>query len=372
MATRRKPAVPAAPAAPAAEAAPAAPASGKSPASEPAMAPADARADQPCIVHLRVCPDAFKRPEDIMQERLLEGVDEPRAPDTPVVKVGLPAVFRSVRLWPESTDIKCWVCDRSFNGPPRFVPTYVEERPATCDPEARTDEAAFVRTPGESAPPGADPSGAILEVGVLGCFCTFGHAATYINQAWPPEGFLVENERKHRNLRYVCEIITGVYPQYITPGDPKTEMTDYGGSKSLEDYYAKLYANEPMRDKSLHTPGAIIPERLRPVRVPLGGQSLAEAYSAIGRSPPAMPGGVAPDGGAPDDLSSLLDGLNGLDGTAAGCPGGVGATEVGAENGQDRAGVDRASGPGASSTGHTRCSSPSDDIDQLLADLDGL
>ena len=74
----------------------------------------------------------YKSVEDIADRRLLAGIadgaaaeDEP-APESIHPPDKIPRVFTGPEAW-APTNLCCWQCDRTFDTPPKFVPTYVRE-----------------------------------------------------------------------------------------------------------------------------------------------------------------------------------------------------------------------------------------------------
>jgi hypothetical protein len=77
--------------------------------------------------------------EDIADAHFLDtGTDgfapdpEGPAPESAHPPDKIPRVFTGLDDWPLRTNLRCWVCDFTFDDRPKFVPTYVREGEDGC------------------------------------------------------------------------------------------------------------------------------------------------------------------------------------------------------------------------------------------------
>ncbi len=192
----------------------------------------------------------FKPPEDTLDERLLEGVDDAEggsaplgAGDVPYDKI--PSEFTGLEDWPASTNLKCWVCDFNFSDRPKFVALSFKENEAGG-----------------------------YKMGVHGVMCTFNCAELYIETRYQR---LTERQHLQELLRFEYFFFTAKWVSRIKPAPPKTEMLQYGGPLDSDAFLKKLRELDPEHGLRDHTPGSIIPERLR---INPGDVSRAAAFEA--------------------------------------------------------------------------------------------
>jgi hypothetical protein len=192
---------------------------------------------RPNILHLGgITLNDFVPIEDVFDEKVLEVVEKGDQGSEPLPFEKIPAVFTSVEEWPFSTNLRCWSCTFTFDGPPCFVPT-------------------FVRT-------GSDDR---VEVGVEGNFCTFNCAARYIDDTYPPQAYAAKHWRMQDILCLVYFYFKGHRVRHIKPAPRKTELIGFGGDLDEEDFWARMRELDPLNGLRDHRPGTVVPERMRPV-----------------------------------------------------------------------------------------------------------
>ncbi|MEL0212472.1 MAG: hypothetical protein VW891_18155, partial [Novosphingobium sp.] len=198
----------------------------------------DAPIKRPNILHLGgITLNDFVPIEDVFDEKILEVVEKSDQGSGTLPFEKIPAVFTSVEEWPFSTNLRCWSCTFTFDGPPCFVPT-------------------FVRTGSDS-----------VEVGVEGNFCTFNCAARYIDDTYPPRAYAVKHWSMRDNLCLVYFYFKGLRVKHIKPAPRKTELIGFGGDLDEEDFWARLRELDPLNGLRDHRPGTVVPERMRPFGV---------------------------------------------------------------------------------------------------------
>lgn len=178
----------------------------------------------------------FRPPEDAFDERLLEGVESAEGRTSPLGAEGvpfdkIPPEFTGLEDWPTSTNLKCWVCDFNFSDRPKFVALSFKDN----------------ETGG-------------FKMGVHGVMCTFNCAELYIETH-----YLRLTERQHLQelLRFEYFFFTAKWVSRIKPAPSKTEMLHYGGPLDSDAFLKKLRELDPDHGLRDHTPGSILPERLR-------------------------------------------------------------------------------------------------------------
>lgn len=100
--------------------------------------------------------------------------------------------------YPESTNLLCWNCDRSFTWRPAFVPTSINDD---------------------------------YEFKVEGNMCSFNCAYSWVSDHYHGD---VKNRLKDR-IYVLYELVSGKR-KVILPAYPKTLMKKYGGKLSVEEY----------------------------------------------------------------------------------------------------------------------------------------
>ncbi len=162
------------------------------------------------------------RIEDFFHERLLHGSDA----DAKIFDK-IPMIFTDLDSWPKSTNLLCWNCRRSVKGRPWF-------EPQSIDPLHRGN-------PGEFIPANKlDKSGAKTAaycINVKGCFCSpncvMRHILTFAKD-------LADRLNKISMLLFVYELFVGRKVADIQPSPLITEMVQYGGPYSEQEYQKKI------------------------------------------------------------------------------------------------------------------------------------
>lgn len=176
------------------------------------------------LVGTKVPKDAI---EKMMEERIIEGI---KISKEEVAYNKIPTVFTNLQEWPTNTNLRCWVCGFSFDGAPKFMPTYL-----------RQIEGA-------------------IEFGVEGNMCTFNCVSLYIIIKY--EGNVNARWNYQNNLAVLYKIFTGRDTYFIKPAYPKTRLKMYGGDWTEEQFWDEMRKLDPITIKD-HTPGSIIPDRQR-------------------------------------------------------------------------------------------------------------
>jgi hypothetical protein len=169
----------------------------------------------------------------------------------------IPRVFTGIEDWLTNTNLRCWQCGFTFDGPPKFVPTYVRE---------------------------SDEGG--IEFGVHGNMCTFNCAELWISINYA--GKEDQRWRAQENLCLVYFLFTGRRIARIRPAPNKTELRQYGGELDEESFWNKMRGLDNVAGLRDHTPCSVIPERDRTPAVPQRGRvksALAALHGSSGRPP---------------------------------------------------------------------------------------
>lgn len=163
-----------------------------------------------------------KRIEDFFHERLLhDSAEEMKMFDK------IPLVFCGLDTWPKSTNLLCWTCNRAVKGRPWF-------EPQSIDPLSRGQVGVFVA--------GKDlkkMSGLTSEycINAKGNFCCANCVSRYIRTN---SRDLAERLNKLEMLRFVHEIFTGRSVPDIHPSPPVSEMIQYGGTLTPQEYQKRI------------------------------------------------------------------------------------------------------------------------------------
>ena len=170
----------------------------------------DKTSEIPIILYLEgVTKKDFKPIENILEDRIKEPIeDEEKGIAVPITWDKPPSVYKGLEDWPLRTNLKCSVCDLTFNDRPKFVPG-----------EIKKDENEK------------------LEIIVLGgiYMCTFNCAMRYINVNLKGE----EAFSARDCLLILYKIFTGKTVTRITPSHPKTKRQEYGGAWSIKEWLKK-------------------------------------------------------------------------------------------------------------------------------------
>ena len=145
--------------------------------------------------------------EDIADRCLIQTLDEVVLPEMTYDKI--PRVFTCIETWPHNTNLHCWQCGFTFDGSPKFVPTYVRE---------------FENT---------------IEFGVHGNMCTFNCA-----ELWIIINYASKEDHRWRaqdNLCLLYYLFTGNRVSRIHPAPNKTELKKYGGEIDETVFCTKIH-----------------------------------------------------------------------------------------------------------------------------------
>jgi hypothetical protein len=115
--------------------------------------------------------------------------------------------FVNITLWSKHTNIKCWMCDCSFQTVPIFIPSTIDKD---------TDNTEYI--------------------GVIGNFCSWECASLHINLYFNAD----ERWEKHLLLLHLHKIFTGKQVDEIVPAFHKTAMVQYGGDKTVNEFREQL------------------------------------------------------------------------------------------------------------------------------------
>lgn len=117
----------------------------------------------------------------------------------------IPITFSTIDIWPSSTNIKCWWCNRTFKCIPKFIPISISNNG---------------------------------DMTTHGNFCSFFCAAIHIDI------FINPNIRweRHQMLKILYKKISGMYVEYIPRAPPPFTMLQYGGGNDSGDEFAKKLA----------------------------------------------------------------------------------------------------------------------------------
>ena len=218
-------------------------------------------ARRPNLLHLSgITLSDYVPVEDLFDEKVLEGAAREELPLDPLPYDKIPVVFTGLDDWPSSTNLLCWACPFSFDGPPRFAPTYIRQ-----GERGRT------------------------EVGVEGNFCTFNCAARYIDTMYPPQAFPQKHWRMTDNLCTVYQMFTGRRVSHVPAAPSKTELRMFGGTLSEDQFWGamrRLDQDPGLRD---HRLGSVAPERTRP-RAEEAGPKGPTMWEVGGTAPPPLLG----------------------------------------------------------------------------------
>ena len=160
--------------------------------------------------------------EDFFHERLLHGSEA----DAKIYD-RIPLVFTNLETWPRSTNLLCWNCGRTVKSHPWF-------EPQSIGPAASGAVGEFVSSEK------LNRSGVTCTnyyINVKGCFCSANcvmrHILTYSRD-------LADRINKTSMLLFVYEIFTGRAAVDILPAPHRTELVQYGGNLTEQDYQKKL------------------------------------------------------------------------------------------------------------------------------------
>jgi hypothetical protein len=241
----------------------------------------DGSSRRPNILHLEgVTLKDYVPIEDVFDGRLLEEASVVAAGSGRAEAAGfdvqpyssIPRTFTSVDDWPASTNLRCWSCGFTFDGPPSFAPTFVREA---------------LNARGAS----------VVEVGVEGNFCTFNCAARYIDDMYPRLAFPTKHWQMRDNLCLVYFFFKGARVRHIHPAPRRFQLAAYGGTLSADEFWAQMRELDPIHGLRDHRLGTVVPERFR--NPPAG----VSAWSLC--APGGPPGPRAKNNQLPADSTAL-------------------------------------------------------------------
>jgi hypothetical protein len=162
-----------------------------------------------------------KRMEDMFREKIIENTvaHEP-------IYDKIPVIFYHIDDWPRSINLCCWFCSRHFKTRPWFEPQSIE--PVNELSDGRVLDSTLVRT--------------IIykkqtSIVVKGVFCTCNCVRAYIELH---TNDYADKLNKIQMLKYIYELFTGKTIPDIQPSPSPTEMQQYGGKLTPNDYQQKI------------------------------------------------------------------------------------------------------------------------------------
>lgn len=165
---------------------------------------------QPNILFLRGCfLSKCTSIEDMFDEQLLSGISDVESRSKSAnIPDKLPVSFNGVKDWVKSINIKCWSCDCTFHTVPLFIPLSIT---SSGDP---------VR----------------ISMDTFGNFCSWNCASLHI------ETYQKSNNRweSREMLKFLYKCFTGDKISEILPAMSKTNMKQYGGDMTIQEYRSKL------------------------------------------------------------------------------------------------------------------------------------
>ena len=256
----------------------------------------EAPIQRPNLLHLPgVTLKDFVPVEDLFDEKVLEqAASETLAPGEapPLPYSKIPPLFTGVADWPTSTNLLCWSCSFSFDGPPRFIPKYIQEN-------------------GQSE----------VVVGVQGNFCTFNCAGLYIDTHYPRAANPQKHFRLRENLSILYYLVTGCRVTHIPAAPPVTQLRKYGGDMTEDLFWKEMRRLDQEHGLRDHRPGTVVPERMRASGQRVWAQGVVEscpavtaaAFPALGaaaapRDAAASPGDAAAAAASPGDAAAASPG----------------------------------------------------------------
>jgi hypothetical protein len=148
----------------------------------------------------------------------------------------IPMVFTDLESWPKSTNLLCWNCKRCIRNRPWFEPQSIDSH--------QTGKAGvFVKA--NELNRGTVKNNSYC-INVRGIFCSPNCVVRYI---YTNARDMAERLNKIAMLLFVFEIFTGSSVQDIQPAPSFTEMLQYGGNLTEQEYQKKLDDMHPMMIK---------------------------------------------------------------------------------------------------------------------------
>ena len=173
--------------------------------------------------------------EDMLRDQLLNE-DYCIVPDVKTYDA-IPVNYTSDETWPKSCDFQCWWCTLTFKGMPRFMPLSIE--PISNGPIGNVLTASELKQ--------IINRKAIL-IPTKGIFCTVNCVAAYI---YVHIHDLADRLNKIAMLKYVYELQTKKKIKDIQPSPPPTDMVQFGGNMSIQQYRSKLESLDETYQKEI-------------------------------------------------------------------------------------------------------------------------
>ena len=238
--------------------------------------------------------DDYKSPEDLQEERIKEKVRDKKTVKsaTGSQHIQLPAVFTNDGTWPLKTNRPCWNCGFTFDGAPRFIPKNFRSK------------------------------GDVIQCDRIGIFCCFNCAARYVQDTYWKRR---KTWQMLNNLNEMYKILTGRKSCDIKPAPSRFDLIEYEGTLTRDEFWAILHKLDPEYGLKNHTPGSVVPERMRTNMWEKAGatfhklvlpQKSVDEKAPVPKPPLAQKTLPVPNPDATeaplsiDDLSSLLDDLD--------------------------------------------------------------
>ena len=138
----------------------------------------------------------------------------------------IPVNFTTPERWLKSTNICCWYCSRTFKGRPWFEPQSIEP---VCDVSSggMLSKKELINSINKKS----------VSIVINGIFCSCNCVRAYIDLHTRD---ISERHNKIEMLKYIYEIFTGKKIPDIQPSPPPTEMIQYGGYITSQDYQQKI------------------------------------------------------------------------------------------------------------------------------------
>ena len=161
-----------------------------------------------------------KRMEDMFRDRLMnENITVEKK-----VYDHIPTHFTSIQKWPNSTNLLCWHCSRSFKSRPWFEPQSIEPISEGVVGKAETNIKVLVNRK-------------TVSISVKGMFCTCNCVRAHIDLYTKD---VIDHTNKISMLKFLYEIFSGKSVPDIQPSPPRTEMVTYGGELTEYEYQKKI------------------------------------------------------------------------------------------------------------------------------------
>ena len=135
----------------------------------------------------------------------------------------IPVVFTSLETWIKTTNLCCWYCSRNFKGRPWFEPQNIE--PAI---ENSNGVINYIKSNEEKKK---------ITIMTMGVFCSPNCVRAYIETYTIN---MAEKLNKISMLLYLYEIFNNRQIPDVQPSPKPTEMIQYGGSLTSNDYQKKI------------------------------------------------------------------------------------------------------------------------------------